>query len=236
MTKRKIREETRQAPEQSEFDTPHVTPRGSALGPGRGTEDRAGCLEPAGFSEPCAHSLRWRFPRCGAVSRGPPAMNTLVPTATSEGRKARMGLQSAGSSSLPGTDGWADVKTEIAGLDGLSETGATRITQNPEDPAHGREHGTGLLSGEELSLKKWWLPQAPFLPGPCHASSFPSEWEAGAVPPPGAAEGKGKCPGGRERPEQWHTHCELSESPESGTLSRALPGPGGGWRGVRGLH
>lgn len=158
-------------------------------------------------------------------------MNTLVPTATSEGRKARTGLQSAGSSSLPGTDGWADVKTEIAGLDGLSETGATRITQNPEDPAHGREHGTGPLSGEELSLKKWWLPQAPFLPGPCHSSSFPSEWEAGAVPPPGAAEGKGKCPGRKERPEQWHTHCELSESPESGTLSLtlclALEGAGG---------
>lgn len=40
MTKRKIREETRRAPEQSAFGTPYATPRPR---PWQRTEDRAGC-------------------------------------------------------------------------------------------------------------------------------------------------------------------------------------------------
>lgn len=90
------------------------------------------------------HALQ-RF--LGAVSQGPPAMSTMEPTAASGGRNARIGLRSAGTSSLPDTDGRAEVNTELAGLDSLHGAGAIRITQNSEEPARGREHGTSLLSG-----------------------------------------------------------------------------------------
>lgn len=94
----------------------------------------------SGGSTPSSVSL-------GAVSQGPPAMSTMEPTAASGGWNARIGLRSAGTSSLPDTDGQAEVNTESAGLDGLHGAGAIRITQNSEEPARGREHGTSLLSG-----------------------------------------------------------------------------------------
>lgn len=168
------------------------------------------------------------------MSPGPPALSTVVPTETSEGRKARIGLQSTGASSLPDTDGWADVKTELAGLDSLNETGAIRIAQNSEDPAHGREHSTNLLSREAAVPEEVVASSSP-LPSWALSLLLIGMGSRELCLPRERLRGRGRTEG-RGRGRNSGTHCsELLESPASG-CSLALPGPGGGLRGVRTLR